>query len=108
MKPNPTRIPLPGSVRQGRVNPQGQDVHSLADERNRQRIIPHGEPPVERQVPVGGGQGRRGEPMGHDPSGAGRPGVIGRSPSAGTMSAPSSMEVEPQGAEGIQGKLMRF
>ena len=54
------------------------------------------------QMPVQGGQRGSGEPgvLGV----VGRPGVIGRSPSAGTMSTPSSMETEQQGALGIGGE----
>lgn len=98
VKPNPTRVPPPGSSFQGQRNPQGQDAHSVTDDRNRRRIISPAEPQVERQMPVGGGQGRRAEPV-LAPSGDRRPGVIDRSASAGTMSAPSSLENE-QGAFG--------
>lgn len=90
-KPSSSRIPNQGQVADSR-----QNVQSVAASRNRQpaqaviRPVEPPQPAVERLAPVGGGD--RGNNVPEPAVGDVRHAPIDRSPSAGTLSAPSSLE----------------
>lgn len=101
---NQSRIPPTARVNQGegqvpsQTSNTEQAVFSSNADRQRQIIAGAPAPAVARTVSVGGGQGRNEQPLPNQ--GGRRPPVhIDRSPSAGTMSAPSSMEEGAVGEE---------